>query len=117
MNAAISQSLRSRNDTIYRIVIVARKIINTGVIYVVSSITHNDRSRGIGKNIVSSANRNISPGPFYRNVSTRTFDSFATPRAFKCSPPSRPGFRISHKAGKNHDCHYKKNRDHDNTLF
>jgi len=109
------QSLRGRNDTVYRIIIVARQIINTAVIYVVSSIRHNDRSRRIGQNIVSGANCNIAPWPLHCRVSTRTFNSCTTPRAFKCHPPSGSSFCTCNEAGKNHDCCYEQNCNNENS--
>ena len=108
------QSLRGRNDTENRVIIVARQIINAAVIYVVSSITHNERFRGIRQRIESGAHSNIVSWPFRRHVTPRAFNCFTTTRTFNCSTPS-PSFRISQIAGKNHDCRHKKNRNQQNT--
>jgi hypothetical protein len=122
-HACLIESLRGRNDTENRVIIVAREIINAAVIYVVSLITHNERFRGIRQRIVSGAHRNIASGPLHCRISTRTFNGFATPRAFNgvattrafnCSISS-PSFRISQIAEKNHDCRHKKNCNQQNT--
>ena len=100
------QSFRARNDTENRGIIIARQIINAALIYVVSSIAHNNGFRGSGQNGVSGAHSNIASG---------TFNCFATTRPFNCTTPSE-SLRISQKTGKNRDCRHKKNRNHENTL-